>query len=113
MSRIQNIVNQIKANREVSKAKEALKPINIAKGAAKGIAKDIVKLTTGLGKGGAATEMVKNGMRKIGTSTGYMVKRVGQKAADFMNKSGSLGDNTYEGMKKMREMAPKMKKIIK
>ena len=84
----QQIADSIKANQQVQKAKEALKPINIAKGAAIGTAKDVVKMTTGKGEGGAATDLINKGMRKIGTSTGYMVGRaakgVASKMMDFL-----------------------------
>lgn len=73
------IKNNIAAIRKRSGAavteKETSNPLstgNIIKGAAKGTARDIVKFTTGRGKGGAATEVV----RKIGTSTGYMLGRI-------------------------------------
>jgi hypothetical protein len=95
----QQIADSIKANQQVQKAKEALKPINIAKGAAIGTLKDI---TYG---GGAAGDLVKKGIRKIGTSTGYMVGRaakgVASKIMDFLETSNyyqkdSKGNRIYK-----------------
>ena len=39
-------------------------------------------------------------------------KRVVHGLTDALNQSGSLGDNTYKGMQKLRDSAPKQTKII-
>jgi len=52
--------------KELTRAKEMMKPSNIVRGAVGGTLKDLRKFTTGIGKGGAAT--------KILSDTGYMLK---------------------------------------
>jgi hypothetical protein len=70
------------------KIKEVLKGV---KEVAKGSAKDVIKMTTGVGKGGAAYPKVK----KIMSDTGYMVKQGVKKVANKIVKP--LAD--YENQK--------------
>lgn len=62
---------------------------------------------------GNVEKIIGGGIKKVGKFAYNGLRSVAHGAADFLNQSGSLGDNTYKGTQKQRDLAPKSTRIIK